>query len=514
MAATRITRSCNSRRLSLRFLGLPLARTPGAALLQRRFNGTISSDPKPSDDSESGPYTPPSLSKVKNGTTLKDNLHVGPAKQLTVLLSDLLPATFEYPSIHGQGKVMPQGHHLAYFPIRAVPSQLASDGAESEHVPGGFDLTKPGATRLWVGGSLLFTDEWARQLRFFKTDEPNLPYSWICKEKFANMRVLGRGDQSKAVVELKRTYAAWMRGRGDVGIEETRLLAFVPRFEPQAKSFGAPGEPDFEYKFTPTPEQLFQFSALTNNAHFIHLDREKSIVHGPLTLALMLRALTHTLGGSADTLSWVQKISYRNLRPLYVGQEATICLRKRPEKLGRSAEEVERTLEEIGKSLEKIGRSIKQIGKSPEEIGKTPEESGKSSEDEKGSISVWDVWIQEPVGGMAVKATAYVKTVPRTAQDEAGAKPPKTENLKTEDPKTEKPKAKSSKTKKSKTKSPETRNPKTKSNQVIGEKVSQGQVSLEQLAQESVIQEQVSQEQVPQEQVPQDQVTGENGPKP
>jgi hypothetical protein len=143
---------------------------------------------------------------------------------------------------------MPQGSHLVYFPIHAAPSNLAPDGAESQHVPGGFDLTKPGATRLWVGGSLTFSDDWAQQVRCFKPGGWNTPYLWTCRETFAGMKVLKRGDESKAVVELKRTYGTEEEGSGEVGeepaeeqvyIEETRLLAFVPNFEPKATSFGS-----------------------------------------------------------------------------------------------------------------------------------------------------------------------------------------------------------------------------------------------------------------------------------
>ncbi|KAK7217444.1 hypothetical protein V2G26_005447 [Clonostachys chloroleuca] len=349
-----------SSRLSLRHPVLPLARTPGAALLQRRFNGTHSDDPV------AGPYTPPSLSQAKSGWIWKDHFAVGPARRFNTLLNDLLPDAF---ILHdGYKKAMPQGSHLVYFPIHAAPSKLAPDGAESQHVPGPV-------LQAWRG-------------------------------------------EHPAVVELKRTYGTEEEGFREVGeepveeqvyIEETRLLAFVPNFEPKATSFGTPGEPDFEYKFTPTPEQLFQFSALTNNAHFIHLDREKGIVHGPLTLALMLRTLTHAVHGPTGTVSDVLKISYRNLCPLYVGQEATICLRKRPEEMEKSPEEMEKHPKEVEKTLNGIEKSLEERRKSTEETKNSPEE--------KESISVWDVWIQEPGGGMAVKATAHVRTAP--------AQPPK-----------------------------------------------------------------------------------------
>jgi hydroxyacyl-ACP dehydratase HTD2-like protein with hotdog domain len=76
----------------------------------------------------------------------------------------------------------------------------------------------------------------------------------------------------------------------------------------------------------PTPTHLFHFSALTFNAHSIHIDplyaratdgHRDMLVHGPLTLALMLDAL----GGR------VERISYRNHAPLYVNEELRVCVR-------------------------------------------------------------------------------------------------------------------------------------------------------------------------------------------
>lgn len=80
-------------------------------------------------------------------------------------------------------------------------------------------------------------------------------------------------------------------------------------------------------RLVPTATHLFHFSALTFNAHSIHLDRVYArstdghrdlLVHGPLTLALMLESL----GGG------VGSISYRNYAPLYVGDELSVCVRR------------------------------------------------------------------------------------------------------------------------------------------------------------------------------------------
>lgn len=73
------------------------------------------------------------------------------------------------------------------------------------------------------------------------------------------------------------------------------------------------------------------------------------LVHGPLTLALMLRVLTDHAGGL------VTRIAYRNYAPLYVNETMSVCLRC---------------------------------------------VSG------EGIAQNWDVWVEGPEGGLAVKGTA------------------------------------------------------------------------------------------------------------
>ena len=117
-------------------------------------------------------------------------------------------------------------------------------------------------------------------------------------------------------------------------------------------------EPTHRYNVTPLPLHLFQFSALTYNAHAIHYDRlyaretdrhRDMLVHGPLTLALMLRAVGQQR---------VKSIVYRNHAPLYVGDAMSVCVRR-------------------------------------------PEEGQRAS-------MPWDVWVEGPEGGLAVKGTVVM----------------------------------------------------------------------------------------------------------
>jgi hydroxyacyl-ACP dehydratase HTD2-like protein with hotdog domain len=91
--------------------------------------------------------------------------------------------------------------------------------------------------------------------------------------------------------------------------------------------------PDFAVTVKPTQSLLFRFSALTFNAHSIHLDPQYSreveghrniLVHGPLSLVLMLSVLRSQLKKG----SIIQAFDYRNLAPLYANEEMKICIRK------------------------------------------------------------------------------------------------------------------------------------------------------------------------------------------
>jgi len=104
--------------------------------------------------------------------------------------------------------------------------------------------------------------------------------------------------------------------------------------------------PDFEHTFTPTPRLLFRYSALTWNAHAIHLDpsyvrdvegHRGLLVHGPLSFTLLVTNLRrHLATMQADNKSTagqkkeeVEFVEYRNLAPLYTDEAMKLCGRKK-----------------------------------------------------------------------------------------------------------------------------------------------------------------------------------------
>lgn len=99
---------------------------------------------------------------------------------------------------------------------------------------------------------------------------------------------------------------------------------------------------EFSHSLTPTPHLLARYSALTYNAHAIHLDplytrtryrQPALLVHGPLLLTLMLTCLQHGLGGDGGRVgsTRVRELSYRCLRPVFVGDEIRVRGRRKGE---------------------------------------------------------------------------------------------------------------------------------------------------------------------------------------
>jgi hypothetical protein len=136
----------------------------------------------------------------------------------------------------------------------------------------------------------------------------------------------------------------------------------------------------------PDANLLFRFSALTFNAHRIHLDREYArnvegfrnlVVHGPLSLLLMLKVLSSHIGSG----KMVKSITYKNLAPLFADEKMTICIRCSRLQSGATSTRVDEA----------------------EEMGADQTEA---PVEEDSGITKWDVWIEGPEGGYAVKGSA------------------------------------------------------------------------------------------------------------
>ncbi|EXJ55153.1 hypothetical protein A1O7_08078 [Cladophialophora yegresii CBS 114405] len=265
------------------------------------------------------------------------------------LQSHLLLPQFSYPN-H-----VPPGYHQVSFNSLPDEHELSHDGAEQRHAPN--DEWK---FRVWTGGHLDF------QKPFLWTEGRHGPVSVAVNEKITDTRLVGNADAHNAKVMVtitKNLFAPELDAQGqpvrgsrnqicmskaehNILIREQKYLCFMREIPDSLKSASAvrkiafPSDPDYSQTMIPSATLLFRFSALTRNAHVIHLDGDytrqvyglpKLLVHGPLTSVLMLdvlgKALALKIHGEASALT-IRNFQYKNLLPLFVHEPITIACRR------------------------------------------------------------------------------------------------------------------------------------------------------------------------------------------
>ncbi|KAH8673933.1 hypothetical protein BX600DRAFT_456562 [Xylariales sp. PMI_506] len=299
-----------------------------------------------------------------------DVLSPMPTHLMGIALSDYLPASAIPPSpiltaaaaataAPSSHVNLPEPNYLLHWPLQLAPSALCPDGTDPYPSPGG-DFER----RMWAGGSLTYHAPLA--LRSQRV---------VCRESIEDVRVKGRQGEEKIFVDILRRYGEDGFVQGEEAITERRIIVFMRGRSPaearQATSEGfaprvvkAPSQPTFSHTLTPTTHLLFNYSALSYNAHQIHLNpqycREVEghrdlLVHGPLSFTLMLYVLRSQLADGERIVT----VDYRNLAPLYVSEPLTVCVRR----------------------------------------GETEDASGRRK---------WDIWVEGKGSGLCVKGTAIV----------------------------------------------------------------------------------------------------------
>ena len=279
---------------------------------------------------------------------------------LSNTLEDFLPPPLERVSSlnlsDGRLKAMPLAHHLVYFPPPLPLSSLQHDGTDPLHSPG-----LPFTRRMWAGGKINCSGLMLNHTPAF------------CLERITDLVIRGQEGQETALVRIERHTDNYEKRDDDFTISENpfetkeelfryysarsptevRNLIFLRdnfrKPDPDGKfhypKFIKPtGASDFSHTLVPSAALLFRFSALTFNAHAIHLDKHycqeieghrNLLVHGPLTVILMVEFLRRHLeniyvrsGRPPDSMPMIASLEYRNLAPLYAEEEMKICGKK------------------------------------------------------------------------------------------------------------------------------------------------------------------------------------------
>ncbi|KAK3710573.1 hypothetical protein LTR37_010200 [Vermiconidia calcicola] len=309
--------------------------------------------------------------KARKIQPIFDDLTPQPSYRLNVSLADFLPDASPPPVLPPttNPETLPIPHHLIYFEPTKRASTMLADGTNPDQSPG-----DPFVRRMWAGGRVLYNQD-----NPFKLDASR----GVCAEFIRSVTVKGKEGSEKIFVGIERRQAKatddemkrlgpaqtdaqeketlehrvrqrlWRDRESDFGpcsIVETRNIVFMrsrSKAEADAESAKARDKilkpqytPDRTYTITPDPKLLFRFSALTFNAHAIHLAPEycreveghrNLLFHGPLSYVFMITLLQqHLRKEGSDEV--IKQIEYRNLAPLYCHEPVTFCWTKTAEK--------------------------------------------------------------------------------------------------------------------------------------------------------------------------------------
>ncbi|KAF2238525.1 hypothetical protein EV356DRAFT_528982 [Viridothelium virens] len=293
---------------------------------------------------------------------LYDYLSPVPTHLLNTTLADFLPPSFSthylpspspspsfqslppLPTITPDPTLLPPAYHLIHFPPPIPLPLLLPDGTDPLQSPG-----PPFHRRMWAGGSLSFnlahSPPGTLELRGQRA---------ACVERIIDVGVKGREGEEKVFVGIERRVGEVGEAETEEGVRrrlveegeknvacvERRNIVFMREGELEKKAgekkiLKASHPPTFSHTLTPSPFLLFRYSALTFNAHSIHLDshycrtveqHRNLLVHGPLSFTLMVTMLNLHL--KAQGSAQIKEIEYRNLAPLYATEEMKVCGRE------------------------------------------------------------------------------------------------------------------------------------------------------------------------------------------
>ncbi|KAG7452482.1 uncharacterized protein BT62DRAFT_925035 [Guyanagaster necrorhizus] len=211
---------------------------------------------------------------------------------------------------------MGYGHHTTFFYPRIPEAFLRRDGTDADFCP-----PEPFTRRMWAGGKISWMAE--NPLLIGGKATARMTIGSVKKKNF---------DRGRPIVFVNKKIEISMEHSAVPSVIEERVHVYLPvaatvKQEPREVA-GIPDSSDFSFTYKPTLTTLFRFSALTFNAHHIHLDKDyardfegyrERLVHGPLTALMMLEIATEQNPGVE-----IKTFEYQATNPLIVNRKHTI----------------------------------------------------------------------------------------------------------------------------------------------------------------------------------------------
>nr|POF18007.1 mesaconyl-c(4)-coa hydratase [Quercus suber] len=293
-----------------------------------------------------------------------DDLTPQQSYRLDVTLSDFLPDTNPPTLLPLPGQQLPIPHHMIYFEPTKRANQMLADGTNPDQSPG-----EPFVRRMWAGGRVLYNHnnplvldagrgvcaEFIRSVttkgkegeeKLFVSIERRLAKATA--EELEGLASATQGETARETLEHRVRQRLWRDQEEDFGpcsVVETRNIVFMrARSKEQAAAEIAKAKgkilkpqhtPDSTHTILPDPKLLFRFSALTFNAHAIHLDPQYArdveqhrdlLFHGPMSFVFLVTILQQHLKKQGNEV--IKAVEYRNIAPLYCNEEVKFCMTK------------------------------------------------------------------------------------------------------------------------------------------------------------------------------------------
>ncbi|KAI4526690.1 hypothetical protein K525DRAFT_287238 [Schizophyllum commune Loenen D] len=212
----------------------------------------------------------------------KDTLHTERLADLFATLStrDGTRKPYEVPCA---GEPLPYGHHLAFFYPRSAEPNLRPDGTD-----GSFCPPAPFIRRMWAGGSMSWDNTHPLRVgdsvnAVATVDEEGVQLKNVGNKTSEAEETSKKGNEldievtKSSMIFVNQHIAYTAEGQRAPSLVERRSHVFLPGAAPRGgvpKPVNNLPNPQFSLEYLPTATTLFRFSALTFNAHRIHLDKE------------------------------------------------------------------------------------------------------------------------------------------------------------------------------------------------------------------------------------------------